>query len=74
MVGLGVFMVQMTIEQVLDVVYTLPRDERLSVAQIIQQRECREAFAQECDDAVAEYHRGNVGTRGLEAILKDLDE
>jgi PHD/YefM family antitoxin component YafN of YafNO toxin-antitoxin module len=45
-----------------------------SLTKIAQKSERQEAFAQECDDAMADYQHGNVGARGLEATLRFLDE
>lgn len=50
----------------------MPKKEWDSLQEILT-RQC-ESFAQECDDAVADYQRGNVGARGLEATLRTLND
>ncbi len=60
---------KLAFEEVIAGVKTLSRDQRLQVAEFISKLERHEAFVQECDEAVADYRRGNVGTRGLEETL-----
>ncbi len=45
-----------------------------TLTMVSQKNERHKAFAQECDDAMADYQRGSVGARGLEATLRFLDE
>ncbi len=67
-------MQQMTLQQVMDVVQTLPREEQLSLVELIQKNNQHEEFVQECNDALSAMENGNFATNSLAETLKALQQ
>ncbi len=67
-------MQQMTLEQVIDAVQMLPKEDRLALAELIQKNERHEAFVTECNDALESMERGEFATNSLEETLRALKQ
>ncbi len=67
-------MQQMTLQQVMDVVQTLPREEQLTLVDLIQNNNRHEEFVQECNDALRAMEKDKFATNSLAETLKALQQ
>jgi hypothetical protein len=67
-------MQQMTLQQVMDVVQTLPQEEQLTLVDLIQNNNRHEEFVQECNDALSAMEKGEFTTNSLAETLKALQQ
>jgi hypothetical protein len=67
---------QMTFDQLLDAVESLPHQQRLDLADIIRKRawlDRRSEMIQQAQETSAAYRRGELETTSVEAFLREIN-